>query len=341
MILANETLYGSFYPSSSVFSVNVNTGVETVVSTSSQQSYSGVIRDATGNLYGTTVTGGTANKGTIFKVDITGTRSVLHSFSLGARSPTGGLTMDANGNLYGTTTYGGAFHDGIVFKLSRKGRYTVLYSFKGGNDGIYPLYENLILDKAGNLYGTTVSGGGTTTCNGPCGTVFKLNIKTRQETVLYRFTGGSDGANPYAGLIRDANGNLYGTTYNGGASQGCSGGPCGTVFKLDKAGNETVLYRFQGTDGGFPQGSLIRDAQGNLYGTTFRGGTYGDGTVFKLDTHGVETVLHNFNGDDGKFPTSALVQDAAGNLYGSTFEGGTAGCGGPIEGCGLVFMITP
>jgi len=345
LVEANGTLYGTT-STSEVFSVNASNGVETVLytfkgGTDGLYPFSGVIRDLGGNLYGTTSMGGTSNRGTIFKLDSSNTETVLHSFGSGARSPYGGLTLDANGNLYGTTTYGGTFHDGIVFKFGKNGRYTVLYNFKGGTDGFYPFYENLILDKTGDLYGTTVSGGGTTTCNGPCGTVFRLNIKTHLETVLYRFTGGTDGANPYAGLIRDANGNLYGATHNGGVSQGCGGASCGTVFKLDKAGKETVLYSFQGTDGAYPQGSLILDAQGNLYGTTFRGGTYGYGTVFKLNTNGVETVLHSFNGDDGEYPTSSLVQDAAGNLYGTTSEGGTAGCGGPPEGCGVIFKITP
>lgn len=168
--------------------------------------------------------------------------------------------------------------------------------------------------------------------------MFKLNIKTRQETVLYEFKGGTDGY-PVSGVIRDASGNFYGTTMAGGGSQGCNGGPCGTVFKVDTTGTETVLYTFQGPDGAYPYGGVILDAQGNLYGTTFRGGAYGYGTVFKLDTNDVETVLHSFNGDDGKYPTSSLVQDAAGNLYGTTFEGGTGGCGS--AGCGVVFKITP
>lgn len=137
LIFADGILYGSFYPSSSVFTFDLNSGTETLFSKSNLQSYSGVIRDPAGNLYGTTITGGTANRGTIFKVDSTGTRSVLHSFGRGARFPDGGLTVDAKGNLYGTAQ-GGAFHAGIVFKLGEKGRYTILYNFcakPGCSDG--------------------------------------------------------------------------------------------------------------------------------------------------------------------------------------------------------------
>jgi uncharacterized repeat protein (TIGR03803 family) len=324
--LANGNLYGTLLATSAVFTVNAITGADTLVSKlDGQEPFSGVIRDLAGNLYGTTSLGGTLNRGTIFKIAGSGKESVLHNFGRGAKTPFGGLTIDANGNLYGTTTYGGTFHNGIVFELSRKGAYTVLYNFKGGTDGSFPDHENLIIDKAGNLYGTTVQGGSS-----GVGTVFKLNIKTRTETLLYSFIDfGVDGANPSAGLIRDANGNLFGT-----ASQGGSSGD-GVVFKVDKTGKETVLYTFQGVpDGTSPQGGLIRDAMGNLYGTTIYGGVYGYGTAFKLDTNGVETVLHSFNGHDGEAPTSSLVEDATGNLYGTTVSGGSAGYG-------VVFKITP
>jgi uncharacterized repeat protein (TIGR03803 family) len=158
--------------------------------------------------------------------------------------------------------------------------------------------------------------------------VFKVDT-TGKETVLYSFHG-SDGANPYAGLVRDPAGNLYGTTYNGGTSEN------GVVFKVDTTGKETVLYSFSGgLDGGNPYGSLARDSAGNLYGTT-RYGNSGNGVVFKLDTGGEETVLHGFSseGPDGINPSARLLRDAAGNLYGAAPSGG-------VGQSGVIFKLTP
>jgi uncharacterized repeat protein (TIGR03803 family) len=156
--------------------------------------------------------------------------------------PFAGLVMDSARNAYGTTNVGGAYNAGTVFKLAPNGSKTVLYSFKGGTgDGGYPS-AGLVRDSAGNLYGTTASGRGSG-CNGlGCGTVFKLALDG-SETVLYSFTGGSDGANPNAGLIRDASGNLYGTATYGGA--GCGSYGCGVVFKLARSGTESVLNAFK------------------------------------------------------------------------------------------------
>jgi len=201
----------------------------------------------------------------------------------------------------------------------------VLYTFTGGTDGAYP-YAGLVRDKAGNLYGTTYQGG-SAGCGG-CGVVFRVD-KTDTETVLYTFTGGNDGANPYAGVIRDSAGNLYGATEGGGAYGG------GVVFKLDTSNTETPLYSFCPTgncpDGAIPDGNLIRDKAGNLYGTAVYGGAYGfvGGVVYKVDTTDTETVLHSFAGypTDGAYPETALVQDAAGNLYGTTAFGGSHGGG--------------
>ena len=210
--------------------------------------------------------------------------------------------------------------------------FTVLYWFKGlQDDGINP-EAGLVRDKAGNLYGTTGHGGDGTNF----GTVFKLDT-TGKETLLHSFAGGAtDGQNPYAGLVRDKTGNLYGTTSFGGASG--IGLGLGTVFKLDTTGKETLLYSFAGgaTDGQSPQAGLIRDNAGNLYGTTVLGGASGLGTVFKLDTTGKETALHSFTGRprDGAIPLAGLIQDAAGNLYGTTVSGG-------LLGLGTVFKLTP
>jgi uncharacterized repeat protein (TIGR03803 family) len=158
--------------------------------------------------------------------------------------------------------------------------------------------------------------------------------------VLYNFTGARDGAYPRAGLFRDDTGDLYGTTYYGGALSCLYGMGCGTVFKLDTTGAETILYRFKGTpDGAFPFARLFRDAAGNLYGTTYSGGGSNLGTVFKLDATGKRTVLHSFTGaPDGANPYAGLIRDAAGNLYGTTGFGGDLAC---LGGCGVVFELSP
>jgi uncharacterized repeat protein (TIGR03803 family) len=214
--------------------------------------------------------------------------------------------------------------------------YTILYTFTGGSDGGYPRAP-LIADKAGNLYGTTVQGGLSNNClqGGSCGVVFKLDTNGN-ETVLYTFTGGADGSNPRGGVVRDESGNLYGTTANGGLDNNCYEGPtCGVVFKLDPNGNETVLYSFTGgADGGNPYAGVIRDAAGNLYGTTFVGGAYGGGTVFKIDSAGVFSVLHTFTGGaDGGNPAAGVIRDTEGNLYGTTLNGGGV--------LGVVFKLDP
>jgi uncharacterized repeat protein (TIGR03803 family) len=235
-----------------------------------------LIGDSAGNLYGTTESGGASGAGVVFKLNKTG-ETVLYSFTGGADgwSPVAGLIRDSAGNLYGTTFGGGARFgesgSGVVFKLDTTGTETVLYSFTGGADGGSPA-AGLIRDSAGNLYGTTELGGVS-----GAGVVFKLDT-TGTETVLHSFTG-PGGENPYAGLIADSAGNLYGTTYGGGASGS------GVVFKLDTTGTETVLYSFTGgADGGSPVAGLIRDSAGNLYGTTYEGGTSDAGVVFKLET---------------------------------------------------------
>jgi uncharacterized repeat protein (TIGR03803 family) len=288
--------------------------------------FAGLIRDAAGNLYGTTIEGGGSNEGTVFKLDTTGAETVLHSFTgapLDGKYPNAGLVRDAVGNLYGTTYLGGTSDKGTVFKVDTTGTETVLHSFAGGpTDGARPLAA-LVWDPAGNLYGTTGYGGAFRS-----GTVFKVDT-IGTETVLYSFTGRVGGSTPYAALFRDAAGNFYGTTISGGASNNCSGG-CGTVFKLDTTGKETVLHGFRGgtADGANPYSSLIRDAAGNFYGTTFGGGGSELGTVFKLDTTGKETVLHSFTGmPDGLGPYAGLLRDAAGNLYGTTNFGGGSNMG--------------
>jgi uncharacterized repeat protein (TIGR03803 family) len=251
--------------------------------------YDGLVRDPKGNLYGTTVFGGSSSAcngdcGTVFEVTKAGKEKVLHSFNGGTDgvNPYAGLVRDHEDNLYGTTTYGGSDGQGTVFKLDKTDRESVLYTFTGGADGGQPLLGYLLRDAKGNLYGTTVRGNASS-CSYLCGTVFELERRGK-EKVLHGFVGGMDGANPGAGLVEDAEGNLYGTTGNGGASG------YGTVFKLDKAGNKTLLHSFTGTsgDGASPIDNLLRDAKGNLYGTVADGGdsgcfeNLGCGIVFML-----------------------------------------------------------
>ena len=209
--------------------------------------------------------------------------------------------------------------------------YESLYSFVPITEGMIPT-GGVARDSAGNMYGTTYNGDtGKALCGNPvgCGTVYKIT-SSGVGTVLYNFTGGTDGAFPNSGVIRDSAGNLYGTAVGGGTTG------CGVVFKLNAAGTETVLYNFQCGDDGQAPGALIRDSAGNFYGTT-QGGIF-SGTVFKLDTSGVKTTLHSFTGPpDGTGPVGSLIRDSAGNLYGATQDGGTGQCGS--IGCGIVYKL--
>ncbi len=260
-----------------------------------------------------------------------------------------GLISDSAGNLYGTTSQGGAntganggLGGGTVFELNNTGQETVLYSFCSAAkcvDGEASV-AGLIQDAEGNLYGTTSEGGSS---NG--GTVFKLEPPAQQggawtEVVLYNFCslkGCVDGTNPVAGLIQDASGNLYGTTYAGGPHG------WGAVFEVNSSGVETVLYSFRQPstgDGNTPVAGLIQDVSGNLYGTTSQGGANNAGTAFEVTPAGVETVLYSFcsaggaNCTDGQNPLGGLIADDKGNLYGTTNLGGE-------YGYGAVFELTP
>jgi len=283
--------------------------------------YAGVIRDPAGNLYGTAYWGGTANLGAVFELDAAGHETLLYSFpGAGGGSYTeAGVILDSAGNLYGTAIAGGIAGVGVVFKLDTMRRETELYSFTGGADGGYP-YAGVIRDSAGNLYGTASEGGVG------YGVVYKVD-PSGQETTLYAFAGAPDGSGPYAGVVRDPAGNLYGTTDQGGKAN------MGAVYKLDTSGGETVLYSFTGgADGGSPYAGVILDSAGNLYGTTYYGGTSNAGVVYKLDTTGELTVLYSFTGGaDGANPAAGLVRDSAGNLYGTTSGGGSGNAGAVYE----------
>ena len=298
----------------------------------------GLVADLQGNFYGTTLGGGAFGLGTVFELAPDGhggwKETVLHSFNVtdGAQ-PYAGLVFDAAGNLYGTTQDGGANQTGTVFELSPDGhggwKEAVLYSFGRGTDGQYPS-AGLVLDAAGNLYGTTTNGGDSN-----YGTVFELAPDGHSgwnETVLHSFNS-QDGGDPNAGLNFDAAGNLYGTTSAGGAFRR------GTVFELAPDGQggwkETVLHSFNGVDGAAPSDGLIFDAAGNLYGMTASGGPQSLGTVFELSPQGhggwKETVLHKFDGTDGFAPFGTLIFGSAGNLYGTAAGGGTQDFGSVFE----------
>jgi uncharacterized repeat protein (TIGR03803 family) len=278
---------------------------------------------AKGDLYGTTFLGGdpSCSCGTVFKLFLDGQFAPLHQFTgTDGANPAAGLIADGNGSLYGTTSQGGGgpSSKGTVFKLTppteQPGHWTetTLHTFTGGEDGASP-YGGLVVDKAGNLYGTTNRGGASNH-----GTVFLLDA-TGKEAVLYSFTGSPDGAYPYGWLVHDDSGNLYGTTFEGGDSN------YGTVFKLDATGKETVLHSFaRGADGAYPNAGLILDANGILYGTTNGGGNEtDDGVIFTVDSTGAFSVLHTFAGKSGgSSPNAGLLVDDSGNLYGTTTEGG-------------------
>ncbi len=290
-----------------------------------------------GKLYGTTFEGGApGGVGTVFDLTLKGKEKVLHTFGVEAGDgvyPAAGVIFDKEGNLYGTAEEGGAYESncgggcGIVYEVTKAGEEKVLYSFGDQvQDALYP-DANLTFDKAGNLYGTTDAGG---IYEG--GTVFELS-SSGVEKVLYSFNRQSgDGYYPASGVVFGKKGNLYGTTFYGGVYGQ------GTVFELSSDGVEKILYSFGGqpSDGINAYGSVVFDKKGNLYGTTFAGGLYGQGTVFELTPAGVEKILYTFGSQDGdgNTPLGGLVWDTAGNLYGVTAYGGA-------YGFGTVFEISP
>jgi uncharacterized repeat protein (TIGR03803 family) len=297
-----------------------------------------------GYAYGTTTAGGNDSLGTIFKVNGTGKETVVHNFS-GApdgQKPSGALARDSSGNVYGTTYYGGTCGEapgcGTVFKLTTTGTESIVYSFPfETGDADYPA-SGVTIDTAGNLYGAANGGAYNK------GSIFKIDTKTGEESVLYSFGGSlTDGQQPFGALILDTQGNLYGATQGGGA---CTSTPGGTIFKVDPAGTETVLYSFClfATTGSSPSGPLVYKG-GNLYGVAGIGGDLscpagfgsGCGTVFELSSSGTLTVLHAFAGgaSDGAISQDeevgggwGLVHDSSGNLYGATQYGGNASTAG-------------
>jgi uncharacterized repeat protein (TIGR03803 family) len=331
---ADGNLYGTTSTggngSGVVFELNRN-GDEIVLHTfggdDGQYPFAGLLRDGAGNLYGTTSAGGSADYGTAFKVDTTGTETVLYNFVGGTTDgclPKSGLIADSSGILYGTTESCGSSDIGIAFKVDTNGKETVLHNFGGGpSDGAYPAYTCLLMDKQGNFYGVTVRGGKSN-----AGIIYKLS-SSGKLTVLHNFNiGKADGCYPHGTPVMDGNGNLYGTT------SGCGSRGYGTIWKLSTAGKETILHSFTGRDGATPMAGVILDAQGNLYGNAAEGGTSNGGTVYVLNGKGRFTVLHNFGFSGGFLPYGELLRDAKGNLYGTTVKGGDGELG-------TVWKLTP
>lgn len=252
-----------------------------------EEPQTGLIQDKDGTFHGTTAAGGSGSNGdcgTVFKMSQSGKLAILHSFVItDGCQPIGGLVADAAGNMYGETSTGGSDGYGVVYKITKAGKVTVLHSFTNQPDGAFPL-GILAIDKSGNLYGTT-SGGGNPKCTTEgqgCGIVFEIDTHGK-EHILHSFLL-AEGGLPYAGVVLDASGNLYGST------SGYAKYNWGSLFKLDKQGTFTKLHDFTGgTDGGFPFSSMTLDTSGTLYGTTYLGGLYGGcdggqgcGVVFKL-----------------------------------------------------------
>jgi uncharacterized repeat protein (TIGR03803 family) len=278
-----------------------------------------LIQGKDGNLYSTAFSGGpggSITNGTIFRITPSGAFSSLIAFDgTNGAGPRAGLVQGPDGSFYGTTYSGGTNNAGTVFQLSTNGTFTTLVTLTfSDSTGAYPI-AGLIQGADGNLYGTTAIGG----TNGN-GTIFRLATNGAFAS-LVSFDN-ANGASPYAGLVSAKDGSLYGTTYQGGTNGQ------GTIFKLTTNGAFSSLYSFTGTnDGGNPYAGLVQGRDGNFYGTTFYGGTNGNGTVFEFSTNGTLTTLVTFDGTNGANPQGGVLQASDGNFYGTTFLGGDSGNG--------------
>jgi uncharacterized repeat protein (TIGR03803 family) len=274
-----------------------------------------------GDLYGTTGSGGQSGNGTLFKLTAKGKYKVLHDFGANDGSfLRGNLIHDKLKNFYGTALFGGANFDGTVYKYAKDGTFTVLHTFNG-TDGEFPEH-GVVRDSAGNLYGVTAFGGASDN-----GTVYKIASDGTFSTV-YSFTGGADGGFLYGGLALGKDGNIYGSTVDGGAHG------FGTVFQLTPDGSLTTLYSFTGgTDGGGPEGDMLRVGK-NLYSVATSGGdpVCQCGAIYEITSKGKEKVLHAFTGTDGGNYSAGLVE-SNGTFYGTTQSGGS-------NSDGVVFSVT-
>jgi uncharacterized repeat protein (TIGR03803 family) len=291
--------------------------------------YAPLVQATDGNFYGTTAWGGVSDQGAVFRMDSSGTVTIMHEF-LGAPNggqPYGSLVQAADGNLYGTTWDGGANDKGSIFRMTLGGVVTIVHSFTAATHGANPLTA-MIIGTDGNFYGTT-------SVDGPAGfgTIFRFTLQGT-FSVVHAFPGGaSNGANPYAPVIQGADGALYGTTRDGGTSA------VGTVFKTSLPGGETtVLHSFNGANGRYPTAGLVQGIDTHLYGTTSMGGAGNIGTIFRVTLGGTHTLLKSFAGGvDSREPVAALVQKPDGNFYGTTQFQGV----GPSYYGGIVFEMTP
>ncbi len=275
-----------------------------------------------GQLFGTTGGEGGTNYGTIFQLSTKGALKQLFTFNNTTGSqPNAGLTLANDGYFYGTTVLGGSAGFGVLFKIPSSGTYTLLYDFIGGSDGAAP-GSPPIVGFDGNLYGTTY--GNSTTAS----TIYKYVRSSGTFTTIYQFNQ-TEGAGVIGSLVQGSDGNLYGTAYQGGSAN------CGSIFELSTSGTLLWNYSFPCQTGGAnPIAGLIEGVDGNFYGTTYYGGTYGFGTVFKVSL-GAVSILYNFqSGTDGSYPVSGVVQATDGKLYGST-QGG-----GGFQGQGTLFQIS-
>ena len=337
--VCGTTLSGGTYGNGTVYAVNSMSHLEAPLHSfvgrpDGADPIAGLVQDSEGNFYGVAYRGGEKDYGTVFEVSPAGTFTLLHSLAgppSEGSGPAGTLVIDPAGALFGTTYFGGGTKGwGTAFEYSGEA-YTSIKSFAPG--GALPRAGMYL--EGGKLYGT--SSGDDSEMN--AGAVFELGV----PDPLYNFTGGTDGGQPMGGVVGDGNGNLYGTASTGGSANFGVGN--GVVFELNIAsGHETVLYTFTGKpDGATPSAGLAWDSQGNLYGTTTYGGTYGLGTVFELDASGSLTILHSFTGRmDGAYPYAGVVVDSGGNIWGAASAGGMQVSGtGPPVGYGTVFVIYP
>ena len=295
----------------------------------------GLVQGSDGSFYGTTygLGSGPSANGTVFRISASGSLTGLWSFTGGTdgANPDAGLVQGSDGNFYGTTSGSGSGRSpyGTVFRISASGSLTGLWSFTGGTDGANP-DAGLVQGSDGNFYGTTYGAGSGPSGNG---TVFRIS-PTGNLSNLWSFTGGTDGANPSAGLVQGSDGNFYGTTYGSGSGPSAYG----TVFRISAGGSLTKLWSFtNGLDGANSYAPLVEGSDGNFYGTTSQGGASGIGTVFRISPTGNLTNLWEFTGcGDGGNPDAGLVQGSDGDFYGTT-----SGSGSGPSGSGTVFRISP